>query len=121
MAKREIRQGDVYMCNLGESVGSEQKNTRPILIVSTNSLNENRSNVIIAPITSSMNKKNMINHYCLFKDKYDWFTHKNNIALLECVRDISNIRLERYLGTIDEHDINEITKLIIYDFVEYHH
>lgn len=119
MDKREVKQGDVYICNLGEAIGSEQKNTRPILVVSTNSLNMNRSNVIVVPITSSMNKKNMINHYCLFKDKYKWFTHKNNIALLECVRDISNVRLERYLGTIDETDIKEITKLIIYDFIEY--
>lgn len=120
MKKKEIRQGDVYMCDLGEAVGSEQKSIRPILVISCDSLNINRSNVIIVPITSSTSKKNMINHYCLSKDKYGWFTHKSNIALLECIRDVSTIRIERYLGTIDQKDITEILKLIIYDFIEFH-
>lgn len=120
MKKREIKQGDVYMCNLdGDSIGSEQKCTRPIIVVSVDNLNENRSNVIIVPITSSVNKKSMINHYCISNDKYDWLSHKNNIALLECVRDVSKGRLERQLGTIDDLDLSEILKLIIYDFVEY--
>lgn len=121
MKKREIRQGEIYMCNLdGDSVGSEQKNTRPILIVSTDSLNLNRSNVIIVPITSSINKKYMINHYCISNDKYNWLTRKTNIILLECIRDISVNRMERMLGKIDKEDMDNIVKLLKYNFEEFY-
>lgn len=120
MRKREIKQGEIYMINLDkDSVDSEQSKIRPCLVVSTTSLNSNRSNVIIVPITGSTQKKDMINHYCLFKDKYDWFTRKNNIVLLECVRDISVSRLERFVGEIDKIDLDRILDLIIYDFKEF--
>lgn len=120
MKKREIKQGEVYMCDLKDAVGSEQKGIRPCLVISTNPLNSSSPNVIIIPISSSLNKKDILNHYCLFKDKYDWFTHKNNIVLLNKIRDVSKIRLERYLGIIDGSDIEEIINLLDYNWHEHY-
>lgn len=116
--KRNIRQGEVYMVNLGENnVGSEEKGVRPCVVVSAEMLNKNRNNVIILPITSSTTKKNMINHYELLKDDYSFFGRKRNTVLCECVRDISKKRVERLLGEITQDDLNKIIKILKYNFV----
>ena len=44
--KRNIKQGEIYMVNLGENnVGSEEKGVRPCVIISAEMLNKNRNNV----------------------------------------------------------------------------
>ena len=49
--KRNIKQGEIYMVNLGENnVGSEEKGVRPCVIISAEMLNKNRNNVIVIPI-----------------------------------------------------------------------
>ena len=122
MKKREIKQGEIYFCNFdgeGELIGSEQNMGRPVAILSVNALNSNRDNVIIVPITSSTQKKHMINHYCLNSGNYPELVCKNNIVLLECPRDISKRRLERRICALTEYDLNCILDLIIYDFKEF--
>lgn len=120
MKKREIKQGDIYYCSLDvDAIESEQCGTRPVVVLSCNTLTSNRNNVIIVPITSSKQKKYMINHYCLDKVNYEELTSETNIVLLECIRDISKSRLERKLGTLSEYDLQCILDLIIYDFKEF--
>ena len=36
MGMREIQRGEIYLADLGEGVGSEQKGVRPVLIVQNN-------------------------------------------------------------------------------------
>ena len=45
---------EVYLVNLGPTIGSEIKKTRPCVIISPNEMNENISTIIIAPITSTI-------------------------------------------------------------------
>ena len=117
MSKREIKQGDIYMVNL-DGIENEEYGIRPCICLSCNSLTKNRKNVIIAPITSSETEKDMINHYVLLKEDYPSFMYDKNTILLECIRDISKIRLERYLTCIKEDDLNSILKKISYNFIE---
>ena len=122
MKKREIKQGEIYFCNLdsvGDTIDSEQQLGRPCLVISLDVLNSSRDNVIIVPITSSTQKKHMINHYCLNGENYPELVCKNNIVLLECPRDISKCRLERRICALTEYDLNCILDLIIYDFKEF--
>lgn len=122
MKKREIKQGEIYFCNLdkvGDTIDSEQQMGRPCVIISVGVLNDSRDNVIIVPITSSTQKKHMINHYCLNSENYPELVCKNNIVLLECPRDISKRRLERRVCALTEYDLNCILDLIIYDFKEF--
>ncbi len=114
--KRDISQGDIYMVNL-DGIDSEQKNVRPVVIMSANIRNEKSPNLFIFPITHAM-KKQQPCHYILNKDKYDFFVYTKNIVLCEEGRSISKKRLERYLGTIDEYDIEEILKIKEYVFIE---
>ena len=52
MSKRQIQQGQIYICELGENIGSEQSGERPCLIIQNNILNETSDVVIVLPITS---------------------------------------------------------------------
>ena len=117
MKKCDLRQGDVFMVNLKDGKESEEQGVRPCVCISTNSLNRNRGNIIIAPITSKKKKK-MINHYIIPNNKYDFFIYEENTVLLECLRDISIKRLERRIGQLDEEDTTNIINRTFYNFVE---
>lgn len=116
MANKEIHQGEVYMCNL-DGINNEQRGVHPVLIVSTNILNQTSNNVVVFPITHQ-NKRKMPFHYYLYKDNYPFFNYKKNIVQPDCVRSISKNRLERFLGTIFAKDMLEILKTKEYIFVE---
>ena len=114
----DIKQGDIFMVNLRDCVANEESGIRPCVCISCDSLTKNRNNVIIAPITSSANKKTMINHYEIPIGKYDFFIYEKNTILLECLRDIAKKRLERKLGHLDNDDIEKIIGKITYNFVD---
>lgn len=114
----DIKQGDVFMVNLKDGIANEENGTRPCVCISCNSLTKNRNNVIIAPITSSANKKSMINHYEIPIGKYDFFIYEKNTVLLECLRDITKKRLERRLGHLESDDIDNIIKKLTYNFID---
>lgn len=117
MKRKDIKQGDIYIANF-DGIENEEQGIRPCVCLSCNTLTRNRKNVIIAPITSSTTKKNMINHYILSKKDYPFFKYNKNTILLECIRDISKTRLERSIGQIKEEDLNNILETIMYDFIE---
>lgn len=49
--KRTIFRGQVYQCNLGIGVGSEECKKRPCVVLQYNSANKSSPNTIVAPIT----------------------------------------------------------------------
>ena len=104
------------MANL-DGVDSEQKNARPVIIISANIRNETSPNVFIFPITHA-NKKKQPCHYTLVKEEYPFFIYNKNVVLCEEGRSISKKRLERFLGQIEEKDIIEILKRKEYIFIE---
>lgn len=50
---RKVKRGEVYWCEFGENIGSEQCQRRPALILQNNSANFSSPNTIVAPITST--------------------------------------------------------------------
>ena len=105
--KKEVKQGEVWMCNLPKGEDSEQQNVRPCIIISANIRNESSPNVFVFPITHAK-KKMQPCHYVLYKKNYPFFTYKENTVLCEEGRSISKNRLERQLGIIFSKDIIEI-------------
>lgn len=47
-----MRRGEVWLCVLDPTVGSEIKKTRPCLVISPDALNQSLQTVIVAPLTS---------------------------------------------------------------------
>ena len=50
--KRVVFRGQVYFCELGEGIGSEETKERPCIIIQNNLGNKNSGNIIVAPITN---------------------------------------------------------------------
>ena len=51
--KRIVFRGEVYECNLGVGVGSEERKKRPCVVLQNNTANKNSSIVLVAPISHS--------------------------------------------------------------------
>lgn len=117
MKKRIIKQGDIYICDLFDSLYHEQKGIRPCLVISVDIRNDNSNNIFIFPITHA-NKKFQPCHFVLRKTDYPFFAYDKNIVLCEEGRSISKKRLGKYLGTISSKDILKILKCKEYVFIE---
>ena len=60
------RRGDIYMANLNPFRGSEQGGTRPVLVLQNNTGNLFCPTLIVAPLTTQVNKKkDQPTHYLL--------------------------------------------------------
>ena len=57
-----IRRGDVYYADLRPVVGSEQGGIRPVLVIQNDVGNRHSPTVIVAAITSQINKSKLPTH-----------------------------------------------------------
>lgn len=116
MSTREIYQGQIYICDLGNNnVGSEQSGERPCLVIQNNILNATSEIVIVLPITSKR-KKSLPTHYILTNQKYNYLTFNENTVLCECIRSISKKRLGKLLGQIEQTDLEAILEIKEYAY-----
>jgi len=61
---KTYRRGDIYCADLGRNIGSEQKGTRPVVIIQNNIGNKHSLTVIVAAITSKAGvKAKLSTHY----------------------------------------------------------
>lgn len=64
--KYTVAQREIYYCNLGVNIGSEQSDNRPVVVLQNNAGNQSGNTTIIAPITS--HEKSV--QYDKLKNKY---------------------------------------------------
>mgnify|MGYP002711882851 FL=1 len=97
---------DVYYCEFGTNLGSEQSGLRPCVILQNDKGNKYSPTTIVAPITSAMKKK-LPTHYELRLE----FVH--GTILLEQLRTIDKSRLIKYCGSIEDWQLQKkIDKLV---------
>jgi mRNA interferase MazF len=88
------KRGDVYWITLDPSIGSETKKTRPCVIISNDGQNKKSSRIIIAPITSNVNKV------------YPFEAHvvvlgREGKTMLDQIRSVDKARLGDYITSFD--------------------
>lgn len=76
--KRVVFRGQVYFCELGEGIGSEETKERPCIIIQNNLWNKNSGNIIVAPITNGGILSNI--SVCIPNNKYK-YTDKTGTQL----------------------------------------
>ena len=102
MDMMKFKRFDVCLVNLDPTIGSEIKKTRPVIIVSPDSMNQSRLNtVIVAPMTSTIRDNFPTRINLSFKDK------KGQIAL-DQIRVIDRSRIIKILGSINDSVQNNI-------------
>ena len=98
MDRKLVKRGDIYYANLNPVIGSEQGDTRPVLVVQNNMGNKYSPTVVVAPITCNLNKKPLPTHV-----KIPAFSGlaADSLALVEQIRTIDRTRFDGYIGRID--------------------
>jgi mRNA interferase MazF len=98
----EVRRGDVWLVDLGQTSGSEQGGIRPAVIIQNDAGNRYSPTVIIAAVTGR-NKKALPTHAILEKDGH--ILQLDSTVLLEQIRTIDRARLLKYLGRLGADDM----------------
>jgi mRNA interferase MazF len=102
---KPIRRGDIYFAVLNPVVGSEQGDTRPVLVVQNNLGNKYSPTVVVVPITSNLKKNVLPTHVNI--PKTSGLTAES-LALVEQIRTIDRIRIREYMGCIEKNVQAEI-------------
>lgn len=120
---RIVKRGQVYYCDLGLGVGSEETKNRPCVIIQNNTGNNFSPNTIVAPITNEKAEEKVsvpITGIYPYNDIEDG-TLKNlsGYILLGNIVTVSKARLGQYIGElsneIKEMDQKILTSLGLYD------
>ncbi len=107
-----IKRGDIFYANLSPVVGSEQGGVRPVLVVQNDVGNKYSPTVIVAAITSKINKAKLPTHIELNAHTYG--LERDSVVLLEQIRTLDKARLLEKIGNTDSKTLREIdTALLI--------
>lgn len=117
---RNFVKGAVHLCQLGENIGSEQSEERPVIIISNDRINSTSTNVMIVPLSKTLKTKEITNrkgkkvkvprvrtHFFLKKNKYTFLDY-NSAAMVEGINTVSKVRIGKHLGNIDPGDFEKI-------------
>ena len=95
-----VKRGDIYYADLSPVIGSEQGGVRPVLIIQNDIGNKYSPTVIIAAITSQINKGKLPTHVDIEAAEYG--IPKDSVILLEQIRTIDKKRLEEKIGHLHD-------------------
>lgn len=109
-----VKRGDIYYADLSPVIGSEQGGVRPVLIVQNDVGNKYSPTVIVAAITSQINKAKLPTH--IEVDARDYGLSKDSVVLLEQVRTIDKKRLKEKTGHFDDTLMDKVNDAINISF-----
>lgn len=95
----EIRRGDLVIADLSPVVGSEQGGLRPVLVIQNDVGNRFSPTVIVAAVTSQIEKSKLPTHVELSAKEFGLM--RNSVVLLEQIRTIDKRRIQQKLGRLD--------------------
>lgn len=102
-----VKKWEVYYLNLNPATGSEQKGTRPVLVISNDAVNSNLPVFTCIPF-SSLKPDDTIYPTEVFLDAKDSGLPKNSVLMLQQIRTVSN-------GRIAGDKVSEIKDMTIRD------
>ena len=106
----KVKRGDIFYADLSPVVGSEQGGVRPVLVVQNDIGNKYSPTVIIAAITSQMNKVKFPTHV---EVSAEFGLPKNSVVLLEQIRTIDKKRLREKVGFTDEFFMKKVDEALL--------
>ncbi|MBE7076641.1 MAG: type II toxin-antitoxin system PemK/MazF family toxin [Clostridiales bacterium] len=107
----EVIRGEIYYADLSPVVGSEQGGMRPVLVVQNDVGNKYSPTVIVAAITSQLEKAKLPTHIELEREKYHLV--KDSVVLLEQIRTLDKRRLKDKISEIDSLTMQKVDVAIM--------
>ena len=106
-----IRRGDIFYADLRPVVGSEQGGIRPVLVIQNDVGNRHSPTVIVAAITSKMNKAKLPTHIGIEASHYHIV--KDSVILLEQLRTIDKKRLKDKVCHLDAAILQQVDRALM--------
>lgn len=103
-----MKRGDIYYADLRPVVGSEQGGIRPVVIIQNDVGNRHSPTIIVAAVTSKLNKAKLPTHIELPAAQYHML--KDSVILLEQLRTIDKSRLKDKICHLDGEIMGRIDK-----------
>ena len=100
---QELKRFDVVLVNFGNGIDSEQSGVRPAIIIQNDIGNYFSRTTLVMPLTSKYKNPNQPTHTLIRKGK-DKGLISDSIVLGECLRQVSEKRIKKYLGKITDPD-----------------
>lgn len=101
-----VKRGDLFYADLSPVIGSEQGGVRPVIVIQNDVGNKYSPTIIVAAVTSQINKAKLPTHIEIKAFKYG--LTKDSVVLLEQVRTIDKKRLKEKIGHIDDKTMKKI-------------
>ena len=106
-----FKRGEIYYADLSPVVGSEQGGVRPVVIIQNDIGNKYSPTVIVAAITSQINKAKLPTHIELSQESYG--LPKDSVVLLEQVRTLDKHRLKDKIGVLDSEKMKKLENALL--------
>lgn len=109
-----VKRGDIFNADLGydRNAGSEQQGERPVVIIQNDIGNAFSPTVIVASITSQINKAKLPVHV----DTNNHYLAKDSVILLEQIRTLDKRKLRDKIGKLgywEMRDLDEALKVSV--------
>lgn len=107
-----IKRGDIFYADLSPVIGSEQGGVRPVVVVQNDIGNKYSPTIIVAAITSQLNKAKLPTHINVQAKAKFVPLPKNSVILLEQLRTIDKKRLREKIGKFGDDIMNDVDDAI---------
>ena len=111
MTKLNVKRGDIFYADLSPVVGSEQGGIRPVIVIQNDIGNKYSPTVIVAAITSQINKAKLPTHVEISSEEYG--LNRDSVVLLEQVRTLDKRRLKEKIGHMTDEDMKKGNKAMM--------
>ena len=101
-----VSKWELYFCNLDPTQGSVQRGTRPVLIISTDSVNHHLAVSTVLPLSSVKENEKIYPTEILLPPEITGLP-KLSVAMIQQIRTISHGRLVNKVGVITEEATRE--------------
>ena len=101
-----VNKWEIYFCNLDPTVGSEQRGTRPVLVISTDAVNHHLPVSTVLPL-SSVKPSDKIYPTEILLETENTGLPKKSVAMLQQIRTVSHNRLTNLAGAINDPNVRE--------------
>lgn len=109
----DVRRGDVVVADLDPTEGSEQRGTRPCLVVQNDAGNENAPTTIVVPFTTS--RSGRLYPFQVLVPADECGLRKDSVALCSQIRTVSiEHRITGHLGSVSDARMTEVDEALKY-------
>ena len=106
-----VKRGDIFYADLSPVIGSEQGGIRPVIIMQNDIVNRYSPTVIVAAITSQINKAKLPTHVEISSEEYG--LNRDSVVLLEQIRTLDKRRLKEKIGHMTDSDMEKVNKALL--------